>query len=141
MSSSDEDFSDDEEMHDPGATITVLKRAKSGIRHGGISADTAARSGCDALCCTGLADMEVVTKYKEAARIANAAIEQVLGACDAGASVVRRGPCLPPPELGWVKSVLRRGLRLLVRRVDAVGPLQDGRRLHLGGRGCLVQKE
>ena len=33
--------------------------------------------------------MEVVTKYKEAARIANAAIEQVLGACTVGASVVR----------------------------------------------------
>eukprot|EP01043_Picozoa_sp_COSAG02_P008787 COSAG02_NODE_287_length_25647_cov_245.259316_12_plen_46_part_00 len=33
MSSSDEDFeiSDDEEMHDPGATFTVLKRAVSAL--------------------------------------------------------------------------------------------------------------
>lgn len=34
--------------------------------------------------------MNVVTKYKEAARIANLALEAVLGACAAGAPVVRR---------------------------------------------------
>jgi methionine aminopeptidase len=33
--------------------------------------------------------MNVVTKYKEAAKIANSALEAVLAACDAGASVVR----------------------------------------------------
>jgi len=36
----------------------------------------------------GLADMNVVTKYKEAAKIANSALEAVLAACDAGASVL-----------------------------------------------------
>ena len=67
----------------------------------------------------GLEDQDVVTKYKEAARIANSALEAVIAACTAGANLVRSLPRCRTP--------IRQRLTMARSIGYTVGAVQNGR--------------